>query len=149
MTGLTEDSILGGLMILVPKLEFESSVATAGGDDGGNAGDVAAIPSFYYTRVVSDSARFRFSLVAPLGGGVDYGDNFVGRYAIQQVTLEGVALTPSFAYKMNDRLSLGAGLSVVYTILEQELAINRYCQLNGDARLVVEATCMASYRNDQ
>lgn len=134
MTGLTEDSILGGIMVLVPKLEFESNVATAGGDDGGNAGGVAAIPSFFYTKVLSERARFGLSSVAPLGGGVDFGDNFVGRYAIQKIELQAVALTPSFAYKVNDRLSLGAGVSVVYTILEQELAINSLAPGDGKAK---------------
>jgi long-chain fatty acid transport protein len=134
MTGLTEDSILGGMMILVPKLEFESSVATGGGDDGGNAGDVAAIPSFFYTKVLSDRARFGFSIVAPLGGGVDFGDNFVGRYSAQKIELQGIAFTPSFAYKVNDRLSLGAGVSVVYTSLNEEIAINKLAPGDGKAK---------------
>jgi len=124
MTGQNEDHILTGLMVVVPKVEFDSSVAEAGGSDGGNAGDVAAIPSFFYTHVVSDKSRVGFSVVAPLGGGIDYGDNFVGRYAIQNVSLEGLAFTPSFAYKIDDRLSLGVGVSAVYTTLEQDIAIN-------------------------
>jgi long-chain fatty acid transport protein len=124
MTGQNEDHILTGLMVAVPKVEFDSSVAEAGGSDGGNAGDVAVIPSFFYTHVVSDKSRVGFSVVAPLGGGIDYGDNFVGRYAIQNVSLEGLAFTPSFAYKVDDRLSLGVGVSAVYTTLEQDIAIN-------------------------
>ena len=134
MTGLKEDSILGGIMLLVPKLEFESSVATAGGDDGGNAGDVAAIPSFFYTKVLSERARFGFSVVAPMGGGVDFGDNFVGRYAVQKIELQAIALTPSFAYKVNERLSLGAGISVVNTKLTEELAINSLAPGDGKAK---------------
>ncbi|UCH53933.1 MAG: outer membrane protein transport protein, partial [Pseudomonadota bacterium] len=46
MTGMTEDSILAGLMVMVPKVEFKSDIATGGGSDGGNVADVAAIPSF-------------------------------------------------------------------------------------------------------
>jgi len=124
MTGQDEDHILTGLMVAAPKVEFDSSVAEAGGSDGGNAGDVAVIPSFFYTHVVSDNSRVGFSVVAPLGGGIDYGDNFVGRYAIQNVSLEGLAFTPSFAYKVDERLSLGVGISAVYTTLEQDIAIN-------------------------
>jgi long-chain fatty acid transport protein len=60
-----------------------------------------------------------------LGGGVDYGKDFVGRYAIQDVTLAGLALTPSLAYRVTDQLSIGAGVSVVYTTLEQSIAIRQ------------------------
>jgi long-chain fatty acid transport protein len=124
MTGLTEDSIMAGLMVIVPEVEFDSSVATAGGSDGGNAGEVATIPSFFYTRALSDDTRFGFSVVAPFGGGIDYGDDFAGRYAVQNVELAGVALTPSFAYKVDERLSVGFGVSAIYTRLEQDIAIN-------------------------
>ena len=46
MTGLQQDTILGGVQLILPKIEFDSSVATSGGSDGGNAGDNAAVPSF-------------------------------------------------------------------------------------------------------
>jgi long-chain fatty acid transport protein len=119
---------------LVPKVEFDSSVATGGGSDGGNAGEFAGVPSFFYTKVLSEHARLGFSITAPLGGGIDYGDNFVGRYAVQNVTLQGVGFTPAYAYKVNDHLSLGIGLSIVYTQLEQEIAINTAVPGDGKAK---------------
>lgn len=124
MTGQSEDSMLTGLMVIAPELKFDSSVATAGGSDGGNAADAAAVPSLFYTRVLSDESRFGFSFVAVGAGGVDYGDDFVGRYSIQNVEMANVGLTPSFAYKVNERLSLGVGVSAIYTTLEQDIAIN-------------------------
>jgi long-chain fatty acid transport protein len=126
MTGLQEDqTILGGLMLLLPKIEFESTIAEAGGSDGGNAGEITGIPSFFYVRKLSDKWRFGFSVVAPLGGETDYGSNFVGRYAAYKITLMGVGLSPSFAYKVNDKFSLGAGISILYTLFEQETAISQ------------------------
>lgn len=124
MTGQNENHILSGLMVAVPKVEFDSSIAEAGGSDGGNAGKIATIPSFFYTHVVSEKSRIGFSVVAPIGGGIDYGDNFVGRYAMQDVSLAALAFTPSYAYKVDDRLSLGIGISAVYSTLEQDIAIN-------------------------
>lgn len=125
MTGMTEDSILGGLMVSAPKAEFDSEVATAGGSDGGNAAEPGVIPSFFYTKVLSERSRFGFSVTAPFGGGLDYGDDFVGRYAVQNVSLAGLAFTPAYAYKVNDRLSLGVGVSLLYSALEQEIAVRR------------------------
>jgi long-chain fatty acid transport protein len=124
MTGLTEDSVLVGATVLAGKVEFDSDVATGGGSDGGNAAETVFIPSVFYTRVLSEKSRFGISLVAPVGGGVDYGDDFVGRYAVQNVELSGLALTPSYAYQVNDKFSIGIGLTYLLSKLEQEVAIN-------------------------
>ncbi len=125
MTGMDRAQAFGGIQLLVPAVEFESEIAEAGGSDGGNAAEVAAIPSFFYTRPLNDKWRFGFSLVAPFGGGFDFGDDFVGRYTVQEIVLQGVSLSPSFAYEVSDTFSIGFGASVVYTLMEMEFAINQ------------------------
>jgi long-chain fatty acid transport protein len=134
MTGMDEDTLMTGLMVMSPEVRFDSSVATAGGSDGGNAGEVAAIPSVFYTRVLSEESRFGVSFVVVGGGGVDYGDNFTGRYSIQNVEMGMMSLTPSFGYKVNDDLSLGIGISAIYTTLEQDIAINTPGPDDGQAK---------------
>jgi len=124
MTGLDDDAILAGVTIATGEIKFDSDIGPAG-DDGGNGLDPALIPSFFYVRKLSEDTRFGFSVVAPLGGGFDFGDDFVGRYVVTKTSLEGVGLTPSFAYRVNERLSVGAGLSVVYTRFEQDIALNQ------------------------
>jgi len=68
------------MQVMISRMEFDSSIATAGGSDGGNAGQTAVIPGFCYVNKLSDRARLGLSLHAPQGGGVDYGSHFVGRY---------------------------------------------------------------------
>ena len=135
MTGMAEDSILTGLVVSVPKMEFKSTVADRGGSDGGNAGETGVIPSFFYTKVLSEHSRFGFSIAAPFGGGVDYGDDFVGRYSVQSVSLTGLGFTPSYAYKVNEQFSVGVGLQIIYSLLQQEIAVNRTALLpDGKAK---------------
>lgn len=135
MTGIAEDSMLAGLVVSVSQVEFSSKVADRGGSDGGNAADPAYIPSFFYTKVLSPESRLGFSVAAPFGGGLDYGDDFVGRFSVQKVLLESLSFTPSYAYKVNDRFSIGAGLSIVFTTLEQDIAVNRTSLLpDGQAK---------------
>jgi long-chain fatty acid transport protein len=125
MTGVQEDQILGGVTFLIPKVEFEASSATqVTGSNGGNAGDFAGIPSFFYVKKISDRMRLGFSVVAPLGGATDFGSDFVGRYGAYKIELTGVGFSPAVAYKVNDKLSLGAGISILYTLFNQEVAIN-------------------------
>ena len=124
MTGLERDSIVGGMQLLIPEIKFDSSIAEAGGKDGGNAGNVAAIPSLFAVKVLDDRTRIGFSVTGPLGGGMNYGDDFVGRYGAQKVELTGLAVSPSLGYRVTDRLSLGLGVSALYTNFEETIAIN-------------------------
>lgn len=135
MTGVKQDEILTGMQLLLPKMEFDSSIAEAGGSDGGNAGVAAAIPSFFMVKKLSDDARFGFSVVAPMGGGSDYGDDFVGRYGAYEVSLQGVGFSPSLAYQVNDKFSLGAGVSFVYTIFDEKIAVNQGAAPDGRVKI--------------
>ena len=141
MTALEEDRIFAGLQVVVPRIKFDSSVATEGGSDGGNAGETVFIPSFFYLKKLSDRTRLGFSVTAPLGGGVDYGDNFAGRYETINAFLEGIALSPSIGYEVNEQLSVGAGVSFIYTLYEQDIAINPAfvpTVNGGDGKLKIE-----------
>lgn len=136
MTGLTEDTIVGGLQLILPKIEFDSSVATAGGSDGNNAGNVLAAPSFFYVKRLSDDLRFGFSVAGIQGGGVDYGDDFVGRYSVSMAELGAIGFSPSLGYRINDRLSIGAGVSFIYTRFDEDIMINTL--VPGDGKLQIE-----------
>ena len=80
MTGLDSMTIFAGMQVILPKIEFESSIAEAGGGDGGNAGAVAAIPSFFMVKPLSEKTWFGLSAAAPLGGAFDFGSSWTGRY---------------------------------------------------------------------
>jgi len=131
MTGLQQDEMLAGLQVLLPKIEFDSSVAEASGSDGGNAGNIAAIPAFFMVKKLNDRMRLGFSLVAPQGGAMNFGDDFVGRYGATKVKLAAIGGSPSIAYKVNDRLSLGGGVSIIYTQFEQSIAIKQSAPFPG------------------
>lgn len=125
MTGVEKDIVFFGSQVVIPSIRFDSDIATAGGSDGGNSGNAAIIPSFFAVKTLSDKARLGFSLVAPLGGGVDYGSDFVGRYSAQEAALSAVGLSPSFGYQVNDKFSVGAGVTFLYTLFEMDIAVNQ------------------------
>jgi long-chain fatty acid transport protein len=127
--------MVGG-QIMAPEMSFDSDIATGGGSDGGNAGDIAFAPGFSYVRRIDDKRSVGFGLSALMGGGVDYGDDFVGRYQATSAVLTGAGLTVSYGYKVNDEVSIGAGLTGVYTVFEQDIAINRPAALpDGEVSL--------------
>jgi long-chain fatty acid transport protein len=136
MTELKEDQFMAGFQLVLPSMEFDSSIATAGGSDGGNAGIVAPIPSFFYVKKYSDRLSLGISAAGLMGGGVDYGDSFVGRYSTISAELSALGVSPSLGYKVSDELSVGAGVSIIYTLYEQEIAINTLAP--GDGKLKIE-----------
>jgi len=130
MTGLDKSQFMSGMQMIAPQIRFESSFAGAGGVDGGNAGNIALIPSSFYVKKISERLRLGFSITAPLGGGLDYNDSFgtstddfVGRYAATKALLAGIAISPSLGYKVNDKLSVGGGVSIIWTRFDQDIAI--------------------------
>jgi long-chain fatty acid transport protein len=74
---------------------------------------------------------FGLSLASTKGGGVDYGKNFVGRYPAIRTELSEIGLSPSVACKVNEDFSVGAGVSIVYTLLEQDIAVNTLAPGDG------------------
>jgi long-chain fatty acid transport protein len=136
MTALDEDlTVTSGMTLIVPLVTFDASIATAGGKDGNNAGLFAPVPSTFAVKKLSERLRFGFSIVAPLGGGVDYGNGFVGRYSVNKATLSGIAASPSFGFKVNERLSLGAGASLVYSVLDEEISVRQPGQPDGEVSI--------------
>ena len=141
MAFLKEDGLLAGMQLIVPSVKFDSDVATAGGSDGGNAGIVTPVPSLFVTHKYSDRVSLGLAIAGTMGGGVDYGNNFVGRYATIKAQLGAIGVSPALAFRVNDRLAVGGGVSIVYTKFEQDIAINRAILPTvegGDGRLKIE-----------
>jgi long-chain fatty acid transport protein len=124
MTDIRQTTAQAAAVVLAPTMEFDLDTAGAGGSDGGNAGSVAGIPDLSIVKVIDDRWRAGFSFTALYGGAIDYGRDFAGRYAVQNVSISGVGLTPSVGYKVDSDLSLGAGIAFVRTVFDQKLALN-------------------------
>jgi long-chain fatty acid transport protein len=121
---LEERAMTIGFMAALPTIEFDPDVAEAGGSDGDNAGDNVLIPSMFASNRVSDRWAVGLGLSAPQGGGVDYGSDFVGRYGATKVELTAIGFGGAVGFRVTDRLSIGAGASLVQTTLNQNIAIN-------------------------
>jgi long-chain fatty acid transport protein len=134
MTGLKRDQVLFGNQVLIPSQKFDSSIAEAGGNDGGNAGVFAVVPGFYAVKTLGDRFRAGFSVAGPLGGGFYFGDDFVGRYGAYQSSINGIAFSPSVAYRIGPKLSVGAGVSALYTIFNEKIAVNQGAAGDGKVK---------------
>lgn len=88
--------------------------AVIAGGNGGDAATTSVIPNFYWVRPLDSSVRFGLGVNAPFGLTTEYSPNWAGRYQAIKSQLQTLDLNPSLSFKLNDRLSLGAGLDALY-----------------------------------
>jgi len=141
MTRLAGTQVLAGGQLMWLNNRFSIGDGTSrglGGDDGGRAiGSGGFVPGggVFLTHSLSPDLRVGFSATGNFGSMLDYDDNWVGRYRVQQATILGVSFVPSIAYRVNDKLSLGAGVNAMYGIFEQKVAINNVLPFLPDGQL--------------
>jgi long-chain fatty acid transport protein len=134
MTGVHEDQMMMGASVIAANIRFDaSSKTTASGGDGGNAGEVVGAPAFFATKKISDEFWLGIGIAGTSGGGMNYDNDWAGRYGATDVELMAIGISPSAAYKVNDKLSIGGGVSVIYTQFSETIAIN--LPTPGDGRI--------------
>lgn len=94
------------------------------GESGGDAGSLALIPTLYFATDLNENIKMGLGIHSPFALKTEYADNWVGRYDAIKSSLKTVNINPALAYKVNDRLSLGAGLNAQYIKAELSNAID-------------------------
>lgn len=138
MTRLDRSQMLAGVQMLYVKTEFDTDYAQFGGGDGGNAGGWVPAASFSYVHNVSSDLWLGVSVGSYFGLGLDYGKSWAGRYYVQEAEFITVGLNPGVGYRVNDNWSIGAGLSVMNSNLEQKTAIRNLPLGQPDGQLKIE-----------
>jgi long-chain fatty acid transport protein len=141
MTRLSGTQMLVGIQPLIIEAEFDpGSGTTAGGGDGGNAGGVMPAGGSYFVFDTSEKCKIGLSLNSFAGLGLDYDDDWAGRYYVQDTVLTTFALSPSIGFKISDKLSLGAAVHFVYGSTETKVAVNNVLNTLPDGSMEIEDT---------
>ena len=90
----------------------------SGGNDG-NGGVNHVLPNIYFSQPIFRSAQYGdltvgVGLSVPFGLETDYSPGWVGRYVGLRTKLITFDFQPTIAYRLFDRLSLGASLDIQY-----------------------------------
>ena len=116
MTRLPGRQVVGALHAIRPKSEFTNtgSAALPGrplGSNGGDAGDWAFVPNAYLSWQLTPNWFAGLGVNAPFGLKTEYDPTWVGRFHAVKSELKTYNVNPSLAYKLNDQVSFGAGVS--------------------------------------
>jgi len=144
MTRLEGTQVLAGGQLMWLNNRFSIGERTSpalGGDDGGRAlGFNGFVPGggAFAVHSLSPDLKVGLSVAGNVGSVVNYNDGWVGRYRVQEATLLGISFVPSIAYRVTDKLSVGAGVNAMYGIFKQQVAINNVLPGRPDGQLKVE-----------
>lgn len=124
MTRIDGNELMLTFGLLGAEIEFDPDPATpVPGNDGGNAGGPAPLLGLFYVRSLSDRLKFGLSSLSTSAAILDYDDGWTGRFLAEEVSIFTISLIPTVAYKVSDTVSLGAGLAMLYGILDMEVAV--------------------------
>jgi long-chain fatty acid transport protein len=124
MTRLDRSQMLSAVQGLYVNSKFDTQSSGFGGGDGGNAGGFVPSGGLHYVHRVSNDFRLGISAGSYFGLGVDYGDDWAGRYYTTKAELLTFGVNPGAGYRVNKWLAVGAGFSVLYATLDQRAAVN-------------------------
>jgi long-chain fatty acid transport protein len=123
MTRLPGTRTGAAVHLVLPQTEFSDSGTTfsptvgggaISGGDGADAGGLAAVPHAYMTHQLDESTWLGLAINVPFGLTTDYDDDWVGRYHAIKSAVTTININPSIAYRVNDAVSIAAGVSAMY-----------------------------------
>jgi long-chain fatty acid transport protein len=84
----------------------------------------AIVPNLYFVNDINPQTKFGLSISVPFGLSTDYSNDWIGRYHGIKSSVETININPVLAFKLNDRLSLGGGISAQHISAELTSAID-------------------------
>jgi long-chain fatty acid transport protein len=124
MTRLDGNEVMLGVGMLSANVEFKADSTTPqSGGNGGDAGGWGPLIGTFGVYSVSEDLKLGMNIFSISGAVLEYDSDWTGRYQAQEVEILTVSLNPTIAYRVNDTLSLGAGLVAMYASLDLTLAV--------------------------
>lgn len=114
MTYIDGTQMVVAIHLINPSIAFHDKGSLgATGDQGPNAGSLALIPNFYIMTELTPAIKLGLGVSVPFGLTTEYDDHWIGRFQANKSELKTVNINPSIAFKVNDQLSFGLGLSAM------------------------------------
>ena len=89
-------------------------------DEWDNSYSPAIIPYMYYAQKAGKNSWWGVAFFARYGNQIEYDDLWPGRFDTVFTGVKGVTLQPTYAFKINDKLSAAVGLDINYIQLRMK-----------------------------
>ncbi|HGG6603484.1 TPA: OmpP1/FadL family transporter [Salmonella enterica subsp. enterica serovar Warragul] len=136
MTRLPDHMFTGGLQVMGGDINYQLDNAR---QSPGNVMNIFPNASSFYSQKVSDDVYAGIGLYGNYGLGIDFGD-WAGDRLIKKSTMVAMTLSPSLAWKLSDRVSIGGSVNANYGFL----SLTR--NIDGDDKTQKDHDWAMSYR---
>jgi long-chain fatty acid transport protein len=122
MTGLPGIRLSAGVVGIRPNFKFSnegSSGLLGTGGNGGDAGSWSAVGNGYFSWQLAPDWFIGLGISSPFRLDTEYDNNWIGSHQALKSQITTVNYNPSLAWKVNDKVALGLGLS--YQTIDVEL----------------------------
>ena len=119
-------------------LDYNSKDGGSDHDENGRK-QPEAVPNLFISHQINDVTWIGFGFTVPFGLSTEYGEDWEQSREGTEAKIEVYDFNPSFAWKLSDKVSLGAGIS--YQYVKADLGFNwtelyagmAYTKVSGDA----------------
>lgn len=84
----------------------------------------------YGSAKINNKLSAGLGIYTPFGSSNVWGDNWKGKYLIQDISMKAIFVQPTLSYKINEWISVGAGLNIIYGSFE----LNRAFPITSDGK---------------
>ena len=116
-------------------VDFDHNSNTSVRGTDGHSNEWLPAGSFFYVQPINDDITLGFGNLGYFGSCLRFNNDWVGRYRLTYNFLEGFSLVPAAAYKINDYLSVGVGVNIMYGLYRQKSDVNNLLDSMPDGRL--------------
>lgn len=139
---LLEGRHFSALLHTIPAdIHFDDGASTTTGDGSEQVDKIHFVPGLYYVNTLNNELSFGLGIYSPFGLGVEYADNWEGRYHSTNSALRTINISPAIAFSASDRVNIGFGVDFQYAKAELKKAVDFGTICYG---LTTTATCVAN-----
>ena len=143
MTQLKDREISVGLSVVRPTFKFDDRGSSAGvlgtSGDGGDAGRWGFVPNAYMSWALTKDLYAGVGFGAPFGMVTEYDNPWLGGAQALKFDIKTYNINPSLAYRLNDKVSIGGGVS----LQRMEVEYARQATVTSAALAATKATLTA------
>ncbi len=101
--------------------DLEMKFNDQNGSADGKAHSILPSAGAFHVQQITDKLHVGLALGAIGGSSLDYGSEWAGSHLLEDISLTAMQINPTLSYKVNDQLSLGAGLQLSWASFEQSM----------------------------
>lgn len=139
MMRLKKPSIYGNPLIFYSDSETEVTAKATGRKQTISNDSFMAMPGLYYAHPIGDRWAVGIGPNAATGLGATYNDDWAGRYLLKEWSLVFAGIAPAAAFRISDKLSVGAAVPIMYSRYTLEKAVFNLDREDGDGDFELDA----------